>query len=190
MAKRPPLVTLLFLVATGLPAQVTFTAHLTAEQEGQGRIKIHQSPELERRVNGQTPSTTVEKAAPPPQAGTHGIPAASTTSTTPGAKKGTDTTALSSARPATRRRKATGYRIQIYTGGNSRADRQAAEQSGRTCQKAFPELTAYTHFLSPRWVCRVGDFATQQEATEYARKIRDEKLFREVSIVKSTVWLP
>lgn len=190
MAKRPLLIMLFLLGTAGLSAQVTFTAHLTAEREGQGRVRLHQASDLEKRVNGQAEKKTETAAVPAPPATKNTQPADAVPASPVAKKEADSTTHVEATRTTVRKQKATGYRIQIFTGGNSRADRQAAEQSGRTCREAFPELTAYTHFLSPRWVCRVGDFATQQEAAEYAAKIREKNLFREVSIVKSVVWLP
>lgn len=190
MMKHFLLLFLLFLASMGLSAQKTFTEHLTADKAGQGRVRVYQSADVEAVVNGvkdRKTATTPEK----PQAGKAHKDTLPTSKTTVGVKLASPVDTPSTARHTSkRRRKASGFRIQIYTGGNSRADRVAAERAGRTCRAAFPELAAYTHFLSPRWVCRVGDFATQQEASEYASKLRQEGAFREVRVVKSIVWLP
>ena len=87
------------------------------------------------------------------------------------------------------RYQATGFRIQVYTGGNSRNDKAKAQQLQMRCRQAFPELSAYVHFISPHWVCRVGDFKDRNEAQRYASQIRRKKLSYEVRIVKSTVLL-
>ncbi len=88
---------------------------------------------------------------------------------------------------ARQRFKAQGYRIQIYTGGNRRSDKQAAQRMQQKCQKAFPELAAYVHFISPHWVCRVGDFRHKEDAQRYARKIRAKKFTFEARVVSSNI---
>ena len=60
---------------------------------------------------------------------------------------------------------------------------------GETCQKKFPMLSVYPRFINPRWVCRVGDFRTHEDAQEYAKKIRASGISREVRIVRCEVLL-
>jgi hypothetical protein len=91
---------------------------------------------------------------------------------------------------ARQRHKAQGYRICIYTGGNSRKDREAAVKMGNTCRSYFSELAAYTSFESPRWVTHVGDFRTKEEAQKYVKLIRRKRFTYETRVVRSTVNLP
>ena len=88
------------------------------------------------------------------------------------------------------RRKAMGYRICIFTGGNSRADKEKAIQMGQKCRNLFGELAAYPSFVSPRWVTHVGDFRTREDAQKYVTRIRKAHISYEVRIVKSEVNLP
>ena len=88
------------------------------------------------------------------------------------------------------RHKARGYRICIFTGGNSRADKIKATQMGEKCRKRFRELAAYTTFEPPRWVTHVGDFKTRQEAQKYVNLIRRAHISYEVRIVASEVNIP
>ncbi len=69
-------------------------------------------------------------------------------------------------------RKVTGYRVQAYAGGNTRKDRQQAEQIGNTIKVAMPDQPVYVHFYSPRWICRVGNFRSYSEAQKVLRQIR------------------
>ena len=78
---------------------------------------------------------------------------------------------------------AKGYRIQIYAGGNSRAARQGALNAASTIRTNFPELPVYTEFASPRWVCRVGDYRTYEEAELMLRDIRKLGIFKELVIL-------
>lgn len=80
-----------------------------------------------------------------------------------------------------------GYRIQIYTGGNKREDKATAQRVGEKCRKCFPQLSVYSHFISPRWTCRVGDFETFEEAKKYLLFITKAKAFPEARIVRSNV---
>lgn len=84
------------------------------------------------------------------------------------------------------KRKMTGFRVQVYAGDNTRKARQRAQSVAVQVKNYFPELAVYAHFVSPRWVCRAGDFRTYGEAQAYLRKIRAKK-FREALIVKTTI---
>lgn len=68
--------------------------------------------------------------------------------------------------------KVTGYRVQAYAGGNSRADRQKAEQIGNAIKMRYPDQPVYVHFYSPRWICRIGNYRTLSEANVMLAKIR------------------
>lgn len=68
--------------------------------------------------------------------------------------------------------KTTGYRIQIYSGGNKRVDRQKCQEISTRIKLHFPDLPVYVHFYSPSWKCRAGNFVSQQEAQEMLKKIR------------------
>lgn len=83
-----------------------------------------------------------------------------------------------------------GYRIQIYSGGNSRQARATAMSMGRNCQMLYPELGVYTSFITPRWVCYVGDFRTQAEAQVYVQRMRALGQFRQATVVRSKVLIP
>lgn len=88
------------------------------------------------------------------------------------------------------RHKARGFRICIFTGGNSRADKIKAIQMGNKCREKFRELAVYPSFEAPRWVTHVGDFKTRQEAQKYVVRIRRAHISYEVRIVASEVNIP
>ena len=60
--------------------------------------------------------------------------------------------------------KVNGYRVQVYAGGNSRDAKLKAEEAGRTVKRAYPSEPIYVHFYSPRWICRMGNYRTLEEA--------------------------
>lgn len=83
-----------------------------------------------------------------------------------------------------------GYRIQIFTGGNRRQDKERAENLSEKIRQFFPELSAYTHFVCPRWTCRVGDFEKPEQASRYVSLILRSKISVEARVIKCMVWLP
>lgn len=83
-------------------------------------------------------------------------------------------------------RRITGYRIQAYAGGNSRVDRQRAENIGNAIKMRFPDLPVYVHFYSPRWICRVGNFRTYQEASNVLKEIKSMG-YKQACIVKGKI---
>lgn len=86
--------------------------------------------------------------------------------------------------------KTAGYRIQVYAGNNSRNARNEAGGVASKVKEQFPDLKVYTSFTSPRWLCRVGDFRTIEEADAMMRKLKTTGLFKEVAIVKEQINIP
>ena len=67
-------------------------------------------------------------------------------------------------RPATGEQKViktSGFRIQAYAGNNTRQAKNDAYHVASRVKEYFPELTVYTSFNPPRWLCRVGDFRSR-----------------------------
>ena len=83
-----------------------------------------------------------------------------------------------------------GYRVQVYAGNNSRKAKEEASSRGAQVKEYFPELPIYTHFSSPRWLCRVGDFKSIEEADATMRKLKATGVFKEVSIVREQINIP
>ena len=86
--------------------------------------------------------------------------------------------------------KARGYRVQIYAGNNSRIARQEANDVAEKIGKEFPELPVYTFFLPPRWLCRVGDYHSIEEADAVMRRLKATGNFKEVAIVREQINIP
>ena len=68
--------------------------------------------------------------------------------------------------------KITGYRVQVFSGGNSRNDRLKAEKAGSEIKSLFPGEPVYVHFYSPRWICRMGNYRTYEEAHEVLSRVK------------------
>ena len=86
--------------------------------------------------------------------------------------------------------KAAGFRIQAYAGNNTREAKNDAYRVASRIKEYFPELTIYTSFNPPRWLCRVGDFRSIEEADAMMRKLKATGVFKEVSIVKDQINIP
>lgn len=85
--------------------------------------------------------------------------------------------------------KISGFRVQVYAGNNSKQARSEAYKIGTEVQELFPELQVYTQFISPRWLCRVGDYRTIEEADVVMRQLKATGMFKEISIVRSIILL-
>ena len=82
--------------------------------------------------------------------------------------------------------KVNGYRVQAFAGGNSRTDRQKAQNIGDAIKMQFPEQPVYVHFYSPRWICRVGNYRTYEEA--HAMLLELKKMgYQQATIVKGKI---
>lgn len=81
-----------------------------------------------------------------------------------------------------------GFRIQIYQGTGAEGNANAKKMQARARQ-AFPGLSAYISLNGPRWVCRIGDFQTNQEAQTFLRRVRSSGISKTVSIVRSPIFV-
>ena len=82
--------------------------------------------------------------------------------------------------------KITGYRVQVFAGGNSRQDKHKAEQTGSQLRSLFPTEAVYTHFYPPRWICRMGNYRTYEEASKMLQEVKRQG-FTSATIVKGKV---
>lgn len=76
-----------------------------------------------------------------------------------------------------------GYRIQIYAGGNTRNAKEEALKAAQYVKDNYPEIPVYTEFVAPRWVCRVGDYKTIEEADQVMRMLKQSRNFKEIAIL-------
>lgn len=83
-----------------------------------------------------------------------------------------------------------GFRIQVFTGANSRADKELAQKLQQRSKDLFPDLKTYCSFISPRWVVRIGDFASREEAMSRLAEVRETGISKEVRLVKCKVQIP
>lgn len=86
--------------------------------------------------------------------------------------------------------KARGFRVQVYAGNGSRVAREEAYEVAEQLKQEFPDLPVYTFFRSPRWLCRVGDYRSVEEADAAMRMLRNTGKFKEVSVVREQINIP
>lgn len=191
----------------------TFTQRIQQHIEGMGRVTIHQTDSISRLVNsgslGSAANPAVTPVVPPTTTpATNNQSSSSTTnpsansttnvgkttsniaSTTADADASGDATSVEPTRKMMRNSyKVNGYRVQAFAGGNSRQDRQQAEKTGNDIKASFPDVPVYVHFYSPRWICRVGNFRTYEEAHQMLTSLR-RLGFTQATIVKGKISVP
>ena len=187
MKRRILLFTVLLPALLSAQKSKGFVHDLQKEADGWGKIELVQEERLTRLLNGDTvPSAAAEKkaATQKPDSAKQNRPARDTL-----APQNTTVAETPVARQAkTRRYKVNGYRVQIYAGNNSRASRMEAEKAAQRFKALFPGVSVYTHFYPPRWVCRVGDFRTSEQAREFMQQIKEVKSFTGLIVVKTAVY--
>lgn len=87
------------------------------------------------------------------------------------------------------RLKSPGFRIQIFAGNNSRRAHELAKQYAEKVKKYNTDVSIYTLFVSPRWLCRVGDYVSFEEANMMMRQLRATGQFKEAVVVRDEVFL-
>ena len=86
--------------------------------------------------------------------------------------------------------KSRGYRVQVYAGNNSRQARDEANAVAEKVKEKFPDMPVYTFFQPPRWLCRVGDYKSIEEAHVAMRQLKAVGNFKEVAIVREQINIP
>ena len=181
----------LTLVACAANGQ-TFLNELRKDVPGEGKVTVVQSAEIDQLVNGkqqEQPATQPQQQQPDEEAQEEHKPDSARRMPIIIGENGEEdlTTPIDTRKKVMRRSyKMQGYRVQVYSGGNSRADRQRAETAGAVMKANFPDQPIYTHFYSPSWKCRMGNYKSQAEAQAYLSRVR--KLgYRQACIVKGTI---
>ena len=166
-----------FLIAD---AQSTFTQRLQQSNQGEGKVTVKQSKEIDNLVNGSSNGTSTSQTTTPrnqqekdkDQTTTKqekkDIPQSIVKSETPDSIDVDD-----NHKKVMRGQKVNGYRVQVFAGGNSRNDRIKAERIGSEIKSLFPGVPVYVHFYSPRWICRMGNYRTYEEAHDVLNRVKN-----------------
>ena len=171
----------------GAQAQ-TFLDSLKKPTKDKAVVTVTQDAAIDKLVNGDNAANTAVTTKKTPSATTKKEPVEKPTSTntTTSPASSTPEEPDMSKKVMKNSYKVTGYRVQAFAGGNTRSDRQKAENVGNAIKRRFPEQPIYVHFYSPRWICRVGNFRTYEEAHAMLLEIR-EMGYKQASIVKGKI---
>ena len=183
----------------------TFTDRIQQKQAGKGTITIEQDKQIDQLVNGRFSDPNAAGMRPDTKPGQPAkeqpkttqqttqqtTPHGNTTQQTTPQQQQDDTPAQTtepdmSKKVMTNGYKTKGYRVQVWAGGNSRVDRQKAEKAGMDIKRNMPGVPVYVHFYSPRWICRIGNYRTYEEAHEALQEVK-EIGYKEAIIVKGTI---
>lgn len=189
------LVLLPFYLFTFLPLNAqSFTQRIQQQKTGLGSITIHESAEIDQLVNEAklgnvtSPTSTTNSTATTATKSTN-----TTTKESPKATSQTSQSDTPEESPVDNTKKImtggykiNGYRVQAFAGGNSRKDRQQAESVGNQIKSSFPGVPVYVHFYSPRWICRIGNYRTYEEAHQMLLSLR-KMGFSEAVVVKGKI---
>lgn len=194
----------IFMLCAGIAINAsaqTYTQRIQQQNgNGQGSVTIHQDADIDKLVNSEVltpntkpstqPNTTTPHAANTP--GTKTNPASNKPAGTvsngnvPGNDETEEVTPDLSKKVMRGGVKVNGYRVQAFAGGNSRNDRIQAERIGNDIKMHFANVPVYVHFYSPRWICRVGNYRTYEEAHQMLVQLRNLG-YNQASIVKGKI---
>ena len=165
-------------------AQSTFTQRLQQSNQGEGKVTVKQSQEIDDLINGSAKATTSSQTTTPrkqqendkDQTATKQEKKDNLPSIVQSIKR--DSTDISDSaddnhKKVMRGQKVNGYRVQVFAGGNSRNDRIKAERIGNEVKSLFPGVPVYVHFYSPRWICRMGNYRTYEEAHDVLNQVKN-----------------
>ncbi|MBR5440977.1 MAG: SPOR domain-containing protein [Prevotella sp.] len=173
---------LYFFTFLPLSAQ-SYLEHLQQKTLGLGIVSVHQSKEIDDLVNGTVPVTELENKTE--EVAKERIvlkPDMPKTEVEGNAEAEVDM----SKKVMRNSHKVTGFRVQAFAGGNTREDKRKAEEARDKIKRAYPSEPVYVHFYSPRWICRVGNYRTQEEANRMLRNIRNLG-YRQAVVVKGKI---
>ena len=193
-------------IAINASAQ-TFTQRIQQQNNnGQGTVTIHQDDDINKLVNSEvlnnkpatqqstvtTPGTKTTQPTTPNTPTTPGTKPSTTKPATPNSATAENDDETEETSPDLSKKvmrggvKVNGYRVQAFAGGNSRKDRIQAEQIGNNIKSHFANVPVYVHFYSPRWICRVGNYRTYEEAHHMLVQLRNLG-YNQASIVKGKI---
>lgn len=165
----------------------SFLDTLRKTEAGKGQVTVSQSVDIDVLVNGKKPVETSNAAATASTKNEANKPEAPKTVATPSIGDNADIDVTVDTRKKVMRNsyKVNGFRIQAFSGGNSRVDRQKAEQIGANLKRVFPNQPIYVHFYSPSWKCRMGNFRDQAEAQKVLKQVK--AIYPQACIIKGPI---
>ncbi len=187
-------------------AQSSFTQRLQQSKSGEGKITVTQDKAIDELVNGPAvvpakPKTNTTTTQPKPTEKKEKDKEKNNITATNQDKKTEqpkvvvvehhDSTTIDTAPEEIQKKvlkgvKVAGYRVQVFAGGNTRNDRIKAERIGSEIKGLFPGVPVYVHFYSPRWICRMGNYRTYEEAHAVLQRVKNNG-YQSAIIVKGKI---
>jgi len=179
-------------------AQSSFTQRLQQSKNGEGKITVTQDKAIDELVNGpaataptRTKTTTTQQKPTETQQKTTEKPAENKELVSKAvAEEHHDSTTIDNPDEIQKKImkgvKVAGYRVQVFAGGNTRNDRMKAERIGSEIKTLFPGVPVYVHFYSPRWICRMGNYRTYEEAHAVLERVKNNG-YQSAIIVKGKI---
>ena len=179
-------------------AQSSFTQRLQQSKNGEGKITVTQDKAIDELVNGPVvtaptrtkTTTTQQKPTETQQKTTEKSAEKKELEPKAVAVEHHDTTTVYTPEEMQKKImkgvKVAGYRVQVFAGGNTRNDRVKAERIGSEIKSLFPGVPVYVHFYSPRWICRMGNYRTYEEAHAVLERVKNNG-YQSAIIVKGKI---
>jgi hypothetical protein len=192
------IMTLCISCISAADAQSSFTQKLQQSKNGEGKITVTQDKAIDELVNGpaataptrKKTTTTQQKPAETQQKATEKPAEKKESEHKVVAVEHHDTTTIDSPEEIQKKImkgvKVAGYRVQVFAGGNTRNDRLKAERIGSEIKSLFPGVPVYVHFYSPRWICRMGNYRTYEEAHAVLERVKNNG-YQSAIIVKGKI---
>ena len=180
-------------------AQSSFTQRLQQSKNGEGKITVTQDKAIDELVNG--PAVVTAPAKPKKENNTATNQEKEKDKDKKPEPKETkepkvvvvehhDSTTIDAPEEIQKKImkgvKVAGYRVQVFAGGNTRNDRLKAERIGSEIKGLFPGVPVYVHFYSPRWICRMGNYRTYEEAHAVLERVKNNG-YQSAIIVKGKI---
>ena len=203
MRKLIIIITLCIGCICAADAQSSFTQRLQQSKNGEGKITVTQDKAIDELVNGpavvparpKTNTTTTTQPKPAEKKEKENNTATNQEKDKKQEPKVAvvehhDTTTIESPEEIQKKImkgvKVAGYRVQVFAGGNTRNDRLKAERIGSEIKTLFPGVPVYVHFYSPRWICRMGNYRTYEEAHAVLERVKNNG-YQSAIIVKGKI---
>lgn len=184
--KRLLFILSLMVCALNMSAQ-TYLEHLQKNEAGKGTVTVHQSHELDLLINGNASVNANPNKNSNANSNQNANHKANAGVSHEESSNASENTVVDTSKKVMRGAyKTTGYRVQVYAGGNSRTDKQKAERIGNEIKASFPGQPVYVHFYSPRWICRMGNFRSYEEAQAMLARVKAAG-YKQASLVKGQI---
>lgn len=180
---------ILTLISCDVALAQNFLNDIRKDGSDKGHVTVNQSPAIEQIIIEPKSVQPVPEKTTSPKDTPTSEGEASTGSSTLSEPATANNPVAEQRKTTTRTYKTTGYRIQVYTGGNKRTDKEKCEEIARRLKSSIPGIPVYVHFYSPSWKCRAGNFTSLEEAQQVLSQVKAMG-YTQACLVKGTINVP